>query len=355
MATVEEGDSGQHHKSKRRCEKAQERRLTQPVVDPEIRSTVPQGKVRPAIGAADKHEHGPDDGQTEVAEPDQVLILRLVQRARRVEVVDASEEAVALATAAALALTLVVVVAGDVGRQVDGPAAELLAHHVDERRDRGLLDELRQLVRQTARGRGKLLPPLGHEDHVTLEVGRGLVVLAVRDLPGEVRHQQGRVADPADGVVQDLGRRERLVAALVRQDPEPGAEETLHEGVQRPEDAAEQDRGDLLGRHEAVEEVERDREAGHVPGDVPQAPQRRAFEAAGRDRIVDVSHRIVGDGEGIAVRIHKLAVGRFFRRGQRRQRRGRARADRGVDGGGHDGAGGRFGQRRGVRKHRLRQ
>ena len=350
MATIEEGDSGQHNRSKPRHEYLEQGRLTQPVVDPEIRSTVPQGKVRPAVGAADEHEHSPDEGQTEVAEPDQVLILRLVQRARRVEVVDASEEAVALATAPALALTLVVVVAGDVGRQVDGPAAELLAHHVDERRDGGLLDELRQLVRQTARGRGKLVPPLGHEDHVTLEVGRGLVVLAVRDLPGEVRHQQSRVADPADGVVQDLGGRERLVAALVRQDPQPGAEETLHEGVQRPECPAEQGRRNLLGRDEAVEEVEGDREAGHVPGDVPQAPQRRAFEAAGRDGVVDVSHRIVGDGEGIAVRVHELAVARFVRRGQRRQGRGRARADRGVDG-----AGGRFGRGQGVCKRWLRQ
>ena len=47
-----------------------------------------------------------------------------------------------------------------------------------------------------------------------------------------------RVEDPADGVVDGLALRERLVAALVGDDPEAGAEETDKEGVERPEGEA---------------------------------------------------------------------------------------------------------------------
>lgn len=62
--------------------------------------------------------------------------------------------------------------------------------------------------------------------------------------------------DPADNVVVQLGGGEGLVAALVSQDPETGAEETLHDGVQAPEDEAERVRGDVLGCDKVVEEVE---------------------------------------------------------------------------------------------------
>ena len=44
------------------------------------------------------------------------------------------------------------------------------------------------------------------------------------------RRDSRRVEDPADGVVDGLALRERLVAALVGDDPEAGAEETDKEG-----------------------------------------------------------------------------------------------------------------------------
>ena len=39
------------------------------------------------------------------------------------------------------------------------------------------------------------------------------------------------MADPAGGVIENLGGREGLVAALVGENPETGAEETLDDGV----------------------------------------------------------------------------------------------------------------------------
>lgn len=40
-----------------------------------------------------------------------------------------------------------------------------------------------------------------------------------------------RVKDPSDGVVQGLGLGERLVTALVRDDPQTGADETVGEAI----------------------------------------------------------------------------------------------------------------------------
>ena len=44
-----------------------------------------------------------------------------------------------------------------------------------------------------------------------------------------------RVKNPSNGVVQGLGLGERLVSALVRKDPQAGADEAIGEAVQRPE------------------------------------------------------------------------------------------------------------------------
>lgn len=70
--------------------------------------------------------------------------------------------------------------------------------------------------------------------HITLNVAGGLVVLAMADLPAEVRYQQRGMAEPAHGVVQRLAWRERLMAALVCQDPQSSAKETLHDSVDGP-------------------------------------------------------------------------------------------------------------------------
>lgn len=214
-------------------------RLTEPVVDPEVRDAVPDGQVEPAKGAAEVIEGAEGDDQANVADEDVLGILGLVQRAGRVEVVDAASEAVVLALATALTLALVEVVAGDVGEQVVGPADKLLHDQHEESVGGRLLGQLRQLVDHLADASGVLLASAGEEDHVALHVAGGGVVLVVRDLPAKVGDEQGGVEEPAGDVVDEAGVGEGAVAALVGNDPETGAEEALQDGVDGPESTAD--------------------------------------------------------------------------------------------------------------------
>ena len=198
--------------------------LTEPVVYPQIWDEIPNEEVLEAIGSANPGEDASRDNKTQIAQEDQMLILPLIQRAGREEVVDTTGEAIPLSLTLTLALALMAVVAGHVGNQVQGPAGKLLANHVSSGVEWGLVHQLRKLVNCLSEASSINLPGLRNEHHITLHVAGCLVVLAVRDLPGEVRNQQRRVQDPADGVVDRLGGRERLMAALVRQNPQTGTE-----------------------------------------------------------------------------------------------------------------------------------
>lgn len=178
--------------------------LTEPVVHPEVREEVPDKHVLEAVGLAKLVENAASDEQTQVTEKNELSILGLVQRAERAEVVDAVEPAVLLPNTASLGLLFVVVVAGGVGDQVQGPAEELLANHVQSSVNRGLIGQFRNLVHQPSNAAGVNLQCLGQENHVTLHVASSFVVLSVGDLPGEVGNEQSGVADPANGVVQDF-------------------------------------------------------------------------------------------------------------------------------------------------------
>jgi hypothetical protein len=245
-----------------------------------------------------------------VAQDDELGLLVLEDGTAGIEVVDATTEAVALALAAALTLALVEVVAGDVGHEVVGPADQLLPDEHEEGDDGGLLGELGELVGHAADAGGVLLAGLGVEDHVPLDVGGGLVVLAVGDLPAEVGHEEGRVEEPAGGVVDDARGREGLVTALMGDDPEAGAEEALEDAVQTPEDGPRRLGGDVLGGHEVVGEVEGGGKAGHVPEDVGPATDGGPLEAVLGDGIADVLDGIVGRGEGVAVGVDEVGVRR---------------------------------------------
>lgn len=208
------------------------------MVHPQVGKEVPDEHVGEAVGSGEEDQGSDGDTNTEVAEENELGILALKQGAGGVEVVDTGEVAVLLSLAAALNLALVEVVAGSVGEDIHGPAEELLEDRVDQSGNWGLLGQLVELMNRTADTTSVLLAGLGDENHVALEVAGGLVVLAVGDLPGEVWHQQGRVADPAGGIVEDLGGREGLMAALVGQHPEAGSKQALEDRVEGPEDSA---------------------------------------------------------------------------------------------------------------------
>lgn len=278
------------------------------MVDPEVGDEVPDEHVVPAEVVSEVEEGSGGKGDTDVADDDIGGLLVVEDGGGGVEVVDTTAETVVAALATSLALALVVVVAGDVGEEVVGPADELLAEEHEEGVGGSLLGQLSQLVGHASEAVGLLLAGAGHEDHVTLDVAGGLVVLGVGVLPAEVGDEQGGVEDPAGEVVDEVGLGEGAVAALVGDDPEAGAEEALEDGVDGPETGAERGGGDVLRGDEVVEEVEGGGEAGHVSEDVGVALQGGALEAVLGDGIADVLDGEVGDGEVVAVRVGQTAI-----------------------------------------------
>lgn len=333
IGVLEVGD-GHCNKSERAHQRENCRIHTEPVVHPEVWNKVPDEHVGPAISVAKVVEDGSGSKETQVAEQDEFAILGLVQRAGRVEVVDAGKPAVLLALATSLGLVLVVVVSGNVGGEVQDPSKELLKKEVEGRHDGGLLHQVAQFVGKVADPRGIDFTGLGDKHHVTGHVGGGLVVLAVGDLPGEVRYQQGGVQDEANGVIEDLGRRERLVTALVGQNPDASAEQTLENGVQSPQSRADGKGRDVLGGHKVVEDVKGRGQVEDVTGDIRQTLDGGPLEAMLGDGIADILDGVIGDLELVAKGIDQLAgldlVVAHGREGSRR--RGLTGA---VDGRGH--------------------
>ena len=98
------------------------------------------------------------------------------------------------------------------------------------------------------------------------------------------------------------------MAALVSHDPQPSAEETLQDSVSSPEHGAEGHRGDRLGGHVVVEQVEGSGEQGDVAGNVAQTTKGGAFEAVLGNGIAQLLDGVVGDNEFVAVCVEKLSV-----------------------------------------------
>mmetsp|Transcript_138920 Transcript_138920/g.443202 ORF Transcript_138920/g.443202 Transcript_138920/m.443202 type:complete len:213 (+) Transcript_138920:739-1377(+) len=92
------------------------------------------------------------------------------------------------------------------------------------------------------------------------------VVLAVRILPPEVRHQHERVQHPTDGIIERPVGGEATMATLVRQDPPADGRGALREAVDSPTDPLPQGQG-LGGEPGRAQHPRREHEdAGHDQG-----------------------------------------------------------------------------------------
>ncbi len=220
--------------------------------------------------------------------------------------VNTSKPPILLSLSAALLLQLMVVVSGNISHKIKNPTSELLANKVNQSGNWRLLSKLIEFLNEAADAGGVDFAGLWNENHILVHVTGSLVVLAVGDLPREVWNQQSRVAGPANGVVDDLAWRECLVTALVRENPDPGAEETLHDGVDAPEDGADWRAWDHLRGNVFVEGPECCGEAGKVAGDVSEGAKGVALEAVLWDGADDVAHGVVWDLELVAVRVDEL-------------------------------------------------
>lgn len=101
--------------------------------------------------------------------------------------VDITAPAVLLALTATLFLAGVAIVPGNVGGEVDDPSRELLTNEGASSNDGCLLGEFSQFMGSPSNLGRILLASLGDKNHVTVEVSGRLVVLAVRNLPREIR------------------------------------------------------------------------------------------------------------------------------------------------------------------------
>lgn len=300
------------------------------MVDPEVRKEVPDQHIVPAKLVDEQAEYSGGQADTNIAEDNEPSILLFKKRAARVEVADTTTETVVLALATALTLALMVVVAGNIGEEVVGPANELLAKKHQKGVNGSLLCQLGQLVDKLSETASLLLASAGHKDHVALHVASGLVVFAVGHLPAKVGDEQGGVDNPTNSVVVQLGWGEGLVTALVGKDPETSTKETLHEGVKAPKNEADWVGGDSLGGDKVVEECKGSGEASHVPQDVSQTEEAITFEAVLGNGISNILDGVVGNLKGVAISVDQLAiillgvVGIERRHGGQRSRRGRS-------------------------------
>jgi hypothetical protein len=100
--------------------------LTEPVVNPEIWNEVPNEEVGPSELLDDDCEDADGDGNTNVAQNDELGILGLIQRRAWIEMVDASEVSVFLSLTTTLSLLLMVVMSGNIGSKIQPPPCKLL-------------------------------------------------------------------------------------------------------------------------------------------------------------------------------------------------------------------------------------
>lgn len=189
------------------------------MVHPEIRQTIPDCEIHPAVGPSKQYEYRCGDRKTEVAQQDEMLILLLVQRAPRVEVGDATTGTILLPFAFAFQLLLVVIVSSHIRQEVPRPSKDLLIQGPEQRDDWRLLHQLAELMDFLANPVCVLLSSLGDEYHVALHVSGGLVMLSMRDLPTEVWDQERGMQDPTNGIIECFRGREGLMTALVGQYP----------------------------------------------------------------------------------------------------------------------------------------
>jgi hypothetical protein len=278
------------------------------VVNPQIRDEVPNEHIRRPKRLGHPNERRDGKSNTDIAQDNEFRVLGLIERTSRVEMVDTSRIPILLPLPASLLLVLMMIMTRNISKEVQPPPRQLLSHKVQKGSNRSLLSQLIKLMHKLRNAVGVHLARFRDENHVLLHVPGGLVVLPVRDLPGEIGDQEGGVAEPAYGIVDDLRGRESLVSAFVSQDPESGAEETLDRSVHRPERGAGRGGWYVLGRDEGVEEVECRGETGDVAGDIVQSQSGVALKALLGDGADDISHRVVGELELIAVGVDELCV-----------------------------------------------
>ena len=83
-----------------------------------------------------------------------------------------------------------VIMASRVGGYIYKPPSELLSHQVQRSKDWRFLSQFSEFVSQFPNASRISLTSLRNVHHIALNVARGLVMLAMRDLPREIRYEE---------------------------------------------------------------------------------------------------------------------------------------------------------------------
>ena len=225
--------------------------------------------------------------------------------------VDATTPAVLLALTTTFFLTGMTIMTSDIDGEVQEPSGELLTDEGASSNDWGLLGKLSQLISSPSNSRRILLASLGNENHISVKVSGRLVVLAMRYLPREVWNQECRVTDEADGVVERLGGRERLVATFVGHDPQTSTKTPLDESIESPSNSTDATRRNVGGSPEDVKQKECDSKGANIPSNIHQASGRRALKAMLGNSSTNVVDGEVRNLKLVTIGIDQSAISRF--------------------------------------------
>ena len=198
--------------------------------------------------------------------------------------------------------------ASDIEIDIHDPPQELLTDQGYCRGDRCFFRQLRELMDVISYVRGIAFASFGHKNHIPFNVTGGLMVLAMRDFPGEIRDKEGGVADEPDRIIERLRWRKRLMPTLVSKHPEASAEQALDKSIHCPQQTSQENGRNVFGNEETVEEHEDRGKDREIAGNVRQAPKPRTLEAMGWNGITNLFDGDVRDLEVVAQSIDHTKV-----------------------------------------------
>lgn len=251
-----------------------------PVVDPEVGDGVEEhdgGDVKDLSGFV---QGGESDGQTDIRDGDKDGLTGTENGTGGAEVADAepTTKTVYFVLQATLA-------GGGIEEEVCLPSEELVDDQVNELGDGRILEELMEIDAAEQGLAGGLGLRRGDESHVLLHVASEAVVTVVRELPREVGHQEEGVKDPTDAVVELGVLGEGTVTALVAEDPDTSADETLDEAVDHP--SRETEDGVLDGGDVGERGPDEAGNHGEVAEDIVERGHERGLKAMSRNGVPD--------------------------------------------------------------------
>lgn len=166
----------------------QVRKLTEPVVNPEIWNGIEQGNIGCSKELSRDIEHSQHNDKTDVRNDDELGLILAEDSTGGLKVAHMQPLANALLNPLHAALA-----SGSIEEQIRLPSKELMADKSDHLSNRRVLEKLSEVNPSQVVKISPVRLSGGHKRHVLVHVASEAVVTVVRELPGEVRHQEEAV------------------------------------------------------------------------------------------------------------------------------------------------------------------